>query len=541
MLKGQTTPRQDITGASSQSPCSAGELPLAAKRFTAFINDIRTTTRQMQMETQTQITQSSSEKRTFTRLPPEHLAADLMRPVAEEIQLHGVFLTREEILHRLAGHYSTGLGDPCSDPCRWATLCSFMGISALHRTADGSVAALSSIAWAFFKNAFAMYAELVTQRPEISNCEALLAMALFTLRTADACVAARLAAVVAQSVHMLGLHKYEHYIHLESGVAERQRAIFWVTYIVNADVAHKYDIPSPLDVEDFDLDFPKHQDSGRLDYRDELAPSQQASFLRQRSVLAVMQLRIHRLLQQVLSRNTKRKRFDMQEDVIAINGELETWKYSPPSNIQPGPQPHGSPLLEMPVAVLHYVYFSCICKVSMAVVLLANPVASQPVPEEQPVIDLDASCSDSILAKDMCAMAARGILDVLFRLESQPFTHVWYVHRGICSAKLDSNRLIQSRQTLCFPLSAVLILLSGMLTHPASVQAQTDARLIHDFTRYLERLRKEGSDVRDLLDGCTKFHSIATCALGVSNTFEQTAEVSEHPLCRSSGDKLTQL
>jgi hypothetical protein len=84
-----------------------------------------------------------------------------------------------------------------------------------------------------------------------------------------------------------------------------------------------------------------------------------------------------------------------------------------------------------------------------------------------------------------------------------------------------------SRQTLCFPLSAVLSLLSEVLAHPASVQARYDAQLIHDFVQYLERLHNEGSDVRDLLDGCKIFYSIATRAGEQTNTFEQTAEVSD--------------
>jgi hypothetical protein len=70
-------------------------------------------------------------------------------------------------------------------------------------------------------------------------------------------------------------------------------------------------------------------------------------------------------------------------------------------------------------------------------------------------------------------------------------------------------------------------LLSEVLAHPASVQARTDAHLIHDFVQYLERLQKEGGDVRDLLDGCKKFYNIAMRSDEQTATFEQTAEVSD--------------
>jgi hypothetical protein len=69
--------------------------------------------------------------------------------------------------------------------------------------------------------------------------------------------------------------------------------------------------------------------------------------------------------------------------------------------------------------------------------------------------------------------------------------------------------------------------LSEVLAYPASIQARTDTQLINDFVEYLERLQQEGSDVRDLLDGCKKFYSVAMRAGEQTNTFEQTAEVSD--------------
>jgi hypothetical protein len=70
-------------------------------------------------------------------------------------------------------------------------------------------------------------------------------------------------------------------------------------------------------------------------------------------------------------------------------------------------------------------------------------------------------------------------------------------------------------------------LLSEVLAHPASIQARTDAHLIHEFVQHLERLQEEGSDVCDLLDGCKNLYSIALRSGEQTNTFEQTAEVSD--------------
>jgi hypothetical protein len=433
LLKGQAIPRCNSTDKSTQSPCSNSEteriLPTAVKQFIAFSEDIRTTSRQMQARIQAN--QSCFERRTFTSLPPENHAMELIRPVIEEVQLHGVFLTTGDVLKQLIEQYRAGVDECSNDPSRWATLCSFLAMSAHHRTASGSVVGMSSIAWAFFKNAFAMYVELaIVQRPQISTCETLLAMTMFMLRTADACVAARLTATVVQSVYMLSLHKYDHYIDLEPNLAERQKTIFWVTYVVNADLAHRYGTPSSLDVDDFDIVFPGHvyhHDSDHVDHIEDLIQTEQTIYLRRRVVLAVTQLRIHKLLQQALSRNAQRKLSDIEDAITAIDKELQAWKNSLPISIQPGFRSHESPLLEMPIAMLHYIYFNCISKVSMVVVLLARPVVSNPFSDEQPAAELNTCPSSSQLARAACVIAAREILRVQLRLQWQPLTHLWYV------------------------------------------------------------------------------------------------------------------
>ena len=389
------------------------------------------------MQARIQANQSCFERKTFTSLPPEGHAVELIRPVIEEVQLHGVFLTTENVLKQLIEQYRAGVDECSSDPSRWATLCSFLAMSAHHRTASGSVVGMSSIAWAFFKNAFAMYVELaIVQRPQISTCEALLAMTLFMLRTADACVAARLTATVAQSVYMLGLHKYEHYIDLDAILAERQKMIFWVTYVVNADLAHRHGTPSSLDVDNFDIAFPGHvyhHVSDHVDHMIDLIQTEQAIYLRRRAVLAVTQLRIHKVLQQAFSRNAKRKLSNIEDAITAIDNELQAWKNSLPIGIQPGFRSHESPLLEMPIAMLHYIYFSCISKVSMVVVLLARPVVSDSVSHEQPAAELHTCPSSSQLARAACVIAAREILHVQLRLQWQPFTHLWYISCKMCS------------------------------------------------------------------------------------------------------------
>ncbi|KAF5846950.1 hypothetical protein GGP41_003223 [Bipolaris sorokiniana] len=417
----QITLRYTAMDDPAQGPWTTEEttrtLPAAAKKFAAFAADVHMTMKQIQT-----------------------------RPVIEEIQLHGVFLEEEIVLRQLDEQYIAGPDDCDSDPCRWMTVCSLLGISTLHRTDSKSLAAISSIAWAFFKNAFAMYAELVVRRPAIVSCEALLVMALFMLRTADAGLAAQLTAAAAHIAHMLGLHKQEYYVGLDADVAERHKRILWVVYILNADVTHRYGLPSPLDEETIVIKFPEVEHYHVFSPGDDtarLARQHQGGILRQQAIFAVVQLRIHKLLERVsFGRLSMQESTDLLEAVTKIHQELEEWKR-------------------------------------------------------------------------WLELGARW----------QPVEHLM-----CCSACNPNPSHTSARQTLCFPLSAILILLSETLAYPASAHAETDVELIHDFVRYLERLESEGCEVHLLINGCRRFWSIATCALIASQTdgevtvFEQTRE-----------------
>lgn len=72
------------------------------------------------------------------------------------------------------------------------------------------------------------------------------------------------------------------------------------------------------------------------------------------------------------------------------------------------------------------------------------------------------------------------------------------------------------RETLCYPLSAVLILLLAILADPTGQLAESDVELIGEFVQFLERLQKHGCDVDSLLDGCIKLHWVALCAINAS-------------------------
>lgn len=470
------------------------------------------------------------------KLPPKHLVVDILQQTVEDVQLHGVFLTKKHVLSLIDKQYVAGSDDHHSDPCRWAIICSFLGISVLHRTADESLAAMSPIAWAYFKSSFATFAELAIREPEISSCEALLAMALFMLRTANTRVAAQLIATVNCMVLMLGLHKQESYAHLDDDLSERYRRVFWVVFITNAEMAHSFDIPSPFGEEAVGVDIPEDENDLAVDNRTQSSRYtglQQVGLFRNRAALAIMQFRIFWLLRKVNGRpESTDRRLDLLEAITKAIVELEVWKDALPLHALSKFRAEKTPRLDMPVAMLQYIYLSCVSKLSMAATVVKKSASSDQVLLKGLPPIVNGVFPNNRESRARCATAARRTLEVLLQLQPQPFINLWFVHpvyiRQLCQLS-QADQLC--RQTLCFPLSAVLILLSDVLSFLQYAQAEIDAKLIYEFIEFLEGLENRKCDVKKIINGCRRLWCIANCALIASKTsrnviiFGQTVNV----------------
>jgi len=396
-------------------------LPTAARRFTVFAADVSRTMKHLQ----SQVSRGYYESRIHAQLLPKHLAIDVLCSVTEAIQVHGIFLAREDIMNRVDEQYIAGASDYRSNPCRWATVCSLLGVSALQRIDNGSLTALSSTAWGFFKNAFAMYAEIAVREPSIACCEALLAMALFMLRSADTRVAGQITATAARVAHILSMHTTEYYAGLNNVEAYRSKRIFWVIYIINAEMTHRCDLPSPLGAVEIPVEFSRDEqyhstNPERLD---------QITLLRERATLAIKQLRIHEILQKVVSKQfSKQESFGLLKSLLEIYDDLESWKDALPTDKQVCDGMYATALLEVPVALLHFIYFSCKSRVSTTIALLVDLKTCNSVLREDQLSSPENPLFNSRMPWMECAMAARKTLDVLFRLRpQQPFTHLWYV------------------------------------------------------------------------------------------------------------------
>ncbi|KAJ4204561.1 hypothetical protein NW759_014898 [Fusarium solani] len=184
--------------------------------------------------------------RVFAKLPTRLLLASLVEPILEELQQHGIIITRESFLQRLDQQYLAGADSCADDPSRWTILNSLFATAMLHRTTNESLAHASRTAWTYFKNAFSMFPELITRGRDVSACEALLAMTAFMQCTADAQITLQLSAAASRQVQTLGLHRRDFYSSLDVSTAQRHQRVFWATYVLEVEMMDKYGCGSGL-------------------------------------------------------------------------------------------------------------------------------------------------------------------------------------------------------------------------------------------------------------------------------------------------------
>ncbi|KAF5531627.1 transcriptional activator Mut3p [Fusarium phyllophilum] len=112
----------------------------------------------------------------------------------------------DDVLKLVNDQYSAGSSNCHANPTRWATLNALIA-AGIHWKADNkAIEQLFPVSWAYFKNAFAIFPEIVMSGDGIDSCKAMIAMALFMRGTADARAFTSLLSVAAHASHCIGLH-----------------------------------------------------------------------------------------------------------------------------------------------------------------------------------------------------------------------------------------------------------------------------------------------------------------------------------------------
>ncbi|GJC79066.1 fusaridione A cluster transcription factor fsdR [Colletotrichum liriopes] len=389
--------------------------------------------------------------------------------VVEEVQLFCPSVTRGHFLRLVDAQYAADPGDNNDDPARFAIINGLFGAAMRWRIANDSFEEMSAGSWCYYKNAYAIFPELVAQGNDVSACEALLAMATFSLGTADARTTSQLASAAARTSQILGLHIRETYTNLDTVEMERRKRVFWATHILNTDMMVKYGLPTPFDQCEM-IEFPTE------DFILVGDPTiRTLNFVQSMARLSRIQTRIH---QQFSPHNLQlQSGTDHHVVVIACNCELDEWRSSLPEDLQPDPTALlMTRELETPVALLHLVYFNALIKTHMALARIKNASRLHPSSPFYGAWLSTESLPNIEQSYAKCTSAARASIDLLRMISPQPYVHLW---------------------------------------------------IMGQFVQFLAGVKEEGCDVQSVLDGCSKLYKIAKYVVHTQRTIRLSRPLEE--------------
>ncbi|KXH45936.1 fungal specific transcription factor domain-containing protein [Colletotrichum simmondsii] len=438
---------------------------------------------------------------TFARFPPQDYILDLEVTVMEEVQLFCPAMTRETFLGHTDKQYGVHADqNDCDTSARRAIANAMFGAAMRWRTANDSFERFGGLSWGYYKNAYAIVPELLLQGTNVLACEALLAIATFSLQTADARTTAQLASAAARTAQIIGLHRRETYANLDATESARRRRVFWATHILNTDMMAKYGLSHPFAHDDVTVELPD-KDATVFD-----GISHSPCLLNSMAQLSRTQVTLHgkfSLHNLQLQSGTEHHML-----MILSNCELEEWKCSLPQESRPDPStPSTTGALDMHTALLHFIYFSTLIKTNINLARLKNATSVQP------------SCSlysdwvnrgafPSIeQSHSKCTSAARAIIDLLRVMPPQPYVNIWVL--------------------LGYPIMASLILLWSALEEPTGSEAHLNVRVMGQFIQFLAGLKEEGCDLNNVLDGCSKIYKIAKYVVHTQRAMRVTAPLEE--------------
>ncbi|KAG7420184.1 Oxidoreductase BOA1 [Fusarium oxysporum f. sp. rapae] len=183
----------------------------------------------------------------FVPLPPkEHILHFISSALEDMYQVQSLFST-DDVLKLFIDQYSAGSSNCHANPTRWATLNALIATGIQWKAENKAIEELFPISWAYFKNAFAIFPEILMNGDGVDSCQAMIAMALFMRGTADARASTALLSAAAHAIHCIGLNLEDLYGSSDLIDIERRRRSFWTIYVLRCNASLNFDLPAPSD------------------------------------------------------------------------------------------------------------------------------------------------------------------------------------------------------------------------------------------------------------------------------------------------------
>jgi hypothetical protein len=291
----------------------------------------------------------------FSPLPPKHLLFDLLTGTVQSISFLWPLITSEEVSDMTSAQYLLETESAPGAPIRWAFVNAVLALSVQLKTASTAVGALFPVSWAYFKNAFTIFPQLMLEGQDHHALRTVLTMALFAQGTADTRTAHNLAGSALYLGQVLLTYWQQSALRPDHHLDGMIKRLLWMSHIISTRVAIRCELPLLSRNDPVDLEPPSiapHSETG-------LTNSFEAEVFGHRARLSVIQSEI--LLETRRSRKSGMSRAQRLEGVERLCHQAQQWSMALPSVLQVTKAKSGMDVDPL-ITDLHLSYFATLYK-----------------------------------------------------------------------------------------------------------------------------------------------------------------------------------
>ncbi|CAK7272881.1 hypothetical protein SEPCBS57363_005371 [Sporothrix epigloea] len=427
----------------------------------------------------------------FRPLPPKPEALSLLKDFFENFNCMFPLFHQPTFMHLVERQYSES---PYEGSGWWASLNVALAIAHRLRVMSNLVPQEEDDkAWAYLKNAMAVFTELAMRNTDLLSVQALLGMALFMQGTPNPQPTFLLIAAAIRLSHSIGLHKKGTGFNLNPIEIEQRKRVFWIGYMLDKDLCLRSGRPPAQDDDDTNVELPNADPADNIGNIPLGDGKGKMNLFRVMCEFALIESKVYKRLYS--TKATKQTAGELLNTIGELDQELEDWKDSIPIDFRPEHEIRAShtPLI-LHIVMLHFTYYNCLTTIHRMCVhhgywtsRLSNyalqGLNAKPL---NPRVYSSAS---------LCVSSARASISLLRYIPQGDFACVWLI--------------------LYFSVSALVTLFSNALQNPVDSRARSDTRLMGLVVTFLSMLGQEAESggVHRMLGVCSEFERIAKLAI----------------------------
>ncbi|KAJ5503257.1 hypothetical protein N7463_006131 [Penicillium fimorum] len=415
-------------------------------------------------------------------LPSKAVILDLVHEYFDTFNKAVPLFEPESFMGMVSRHFSW---NPNESPSWWAAFNIVLAFSYMQR-AESSGA--SSDDWqkclGHVKNAMNVVTELFMRTCDLLAVQALLGLAVFFQGTPNPQPLFMFSAAAVRLSQSIGLHKSNSFGLPMSQVEERRR-VFWIAFILDADICQRTGRPAALDTRDYNTLLPRENPTDGLGVVE--IGNARINFFSALARFALIQRKVYDELYSTDAFNKTKEQ--LMKDVKGCSDDLEAWKRSIPPILRPRRNFSTGHHVFLPhILRLHFAYHCCYLNIHRVCLL---PRRWQTSPQNGQ-LSPPGLLNDRERSVQLSIESARAAIELIGQV------------RGRYGQSFEWS-------IVYFPGAALVALFSHILIDPSHPDTESDISMIHGVVSFISRVASQEQDtyLDYVLALCSDFESAA--------------------------------